>query len=473
MVKKPFTLQRSIAERLRLTALLETEVRHIKVAITPYFSKSEGRVRAAKTMPLNQREFFKMTSKQFRTPLTAALLMAAASLAVLASPAAAAPLKLTTAVNNALAEEQKAEAKGDMAAAQAALDKAKAVSGLTDNDNYMINRISINVGIKTNNHAAAAAAAEGAADSPVIPDEDKAQITKFALILANEQKHTDKALAYAKTLAATNPTDPSLVSNITVAYYNAKDYADAQTMLQKQIAADKAAGKVTSRETLQNLLDVQVAQKDETGAETTLEQLVAEYNDPKDWTQMIDVAISSKGIRDLEVVWLGRLIFLVGATPSSQDANLFGATASHATFFGDALVAQRHGGTGFPDPTARAEADKKTIPAQIAAGQKQNGEYNVKLAEALYSYGMYPEAEAAAKLAISKGGTKDSTEAPMVLGQALTAQGKYDDAVAAFGQVQGGGPATARITRLWTDYAKIKKNPPAATASAAPAAPAK
>jgi tetratricopeptide (TPR) repeat protein len=474
MVKKPFTLQRNIAKRLRPTALLETEVRHIKVAITPYFSKSEGRVRAAKTMPPNQREFFQMTSKRFRTPLTAALLMAAASLAVLASPAAAAPLKLTTAVNNALAEEQKAEAKGDMAAAQAAIDKAKAVPSLTDNDNYMINRISINVGIKSNNHAAAAAAAEAAAESPVLPPEDKAQITKFALILANEQKHTDKALAFAKTLAATNPTDPSEVSNITVAYYNAKDYAGAQAMLQKQIAADKAAGKAPSRETLQNLLDVQVAQKDEAGAEATLEQLVAQFNDPKDWTQMIDVAISSKGIRDVEVVWLGRLIFLSGATPSQQDVNLFGATASHLTFFGDAQIAAQHGGTGFPDANARADADKKTIPAQIAAEQKQNGNYSAKLAEALYSYGMYPEAEAAAKVAMTKGGATDSTEAPMVLGQALTAQGKYDEAIAAFGQVQGGGPATARITRLWVALANIKKNPPAAApAAAAAAAPAK
>jgi len=413
-----------------------------------------------------------MTTKQFRTPLTAALLMAAASFAVLASsPAAAAPLKLTSAVNNALAEEQKAEKANDMAAAQAAIDKAKAVPSLTDNDKYMINRIAINVGIKANNHAAAAEAAEGAADSPVIPEEDKAQITKFALILANEQKHTDKALGYAKALAATNPTDPAVISNITVAYYNAKDFAGAKVMLQKQIDADKAAGKPTSRETLQNMLDVQVAEKDEAGAEATLEQLVAEFNDPKDWTQMIDVAITSKGIRDLDVIWLGRLQFMVGATPSQQDSNLFGATASHATFFGDALVAQQHGGTGFPDPTARAEADKKTIPAQIAAGQKQNGQYNVKLAEALFSYGMYPEAEAAAKLAQSKGGMTDTSEAPMVLGQALAAQGKYDDAIAAFGQVQGGGPATARITRLWTAYAKIKKNPPAATASAA--APAK
>ena len=45
----------------------------------------------------------------------------------------------------------------------------------------------------------------------------------------------------------------------------------------------------------------------------------------------------------------------------------------------------------------------------------------------------------------------------MVLGQALSAQGKYDDAVAAFGQVSGGGPVTPRIARLWADYAKIKK----------------
>ena len=286
-----------------------------------------------------------MTSKQFRAPLTAALLMAAASVAVLASsPAVAAPPKLTSAVNNALAEEQKAEAKGDIPAAQAALDKAKAVPNLTDNDTYMINRIAINVGIKSNNHAAAAAAAEAAADSPAMPAEDKPQIVKFALILANEQKHTDKAVAYAKALQATNPTDPGVISNITVAYYNAKDYAGAQSMLQKQLEADKAAGKAPSRETLQNLLDVQVAQKDEAGAETTLEQLVAGYNDPKDWTQMIDVALSSKGLRDVEVVWLGRLIFLSGATPSQQDVNLFGSTASHLTFFGDAQVAMKHGG---------------------------------------------------------------------------------------------------------------------------------
>ena len=409
-----------------------------------------------------------MTSKQFRGPLAAALLAAAASVALLPAPAMAA-LKLTTAVNNALAEEQKAEKAGDMKGAQAALDKAKAVASRTPNDDYMINFVAINVAIKNNDHATADVAAEAAAESPAMPPEDKANITRLALLLANEMKHTDKALTYAKTLQATNPTDPTVINAITIAYFNAKDYTSAKAVIQKQIEAESAGGKKPSEATLRNLLEVQANQKDEAGAEQTLETLVADYNNPQDWTQMIDVAISSKGIRDVEVIWLGRLLFAVGATPSAQDLTLFGSTADHLTFYGDAALASQHGGTGFANDSPRAETDKKTIQAQMAAGEKQNGLYNAKIAEALYSYGMYPEAAATAQLAMTKPGKPDASEAPRVLGQALMAQGKYDEAIAAFGKVTGGGPATQRITRLWVAYANVKKNPPAAAPAAAAA----
>lgn len=62
--------------------------------------------------------------------------------------------------------------------------------------------------------------------------------------------------------------------------------------------------------------------------------------------------------------------------------------------------------------------------------------------------GMFPEAETAAKLAIQKGGNPDASQASMVLGRALTAQGKYDEAVVAFGQVKA-GTVTPRSARLW------------------------
>src|SRR5262249_52195436 len=158
----------------------------------------------------------------------------------------------------------------------------------------------------------------------------------------------------------------------------------------------------------------QVEDKDQAGAQKTLELLVADYNEPGDWQQMIDVTMGTQGLRDLDSVWLGRLLFLSGATVSPTDASLIGATASHLTFYGDAQVAQSHGGNGFPDANAAANKDKATIQQQIAAESKQNGQYAVKLAEALYSYGMYPEAEAAARLAMQKGGAADASEAPMV-----------------------------------------------------------
>jgi TolA-binding protein len=225
----------------------------------------------------------------------------------------------------------------------------------------------------------------------------------------------------------------------------------------QRIEADKKAGRVPDRKTLQMLLSAQSQMKDEAGMADTLEEEAADYNDPADWSEIIAITFGTPGLRDQDQIWLGRLLFVVGAQVPPTDASTVGQLASQHGFFGDAVNAKAHGGQVDPDPAPRADSDKKTMPDQIAQQQAQDGAYNAKLAEALYGYGMYREAEAAAKQAIQKGGNPDPSEAPMVLGQALTAQGKYDDAVVAFGQVKGGGPVTPRIARLWTDYAKIKK----------------
>jgi len=225
----------------------------------------------------------------------------------------------------------------------------------------------------------------------------------------------------------------------------------------QRIEADKKAGRVPDRKTLQMLLSAQSQLKDEAGMADTLEELAAGYNDPADWSEIISITFGTPGLRDQDRIWLGRLLFVVGARVPPTDASTVGQIASQKGFFGDAVNAKAHGGQVDPDPAPRADSDKKTMPDQIAQQQAQDGAFNAKLAEALYGYGMYPQAEAAAKLAIQKGGNSDPSEAPMVLGQALTAQGKYDDAVAAFGQVKGGGSVTPRIARLWAAYTRIKK----------------
>jgi tetratricopeptide (TPR) repeat protein len=407
-----------------------------------------------------------MTTKSTRILLAAAFLSATAAAAVLATSASAATLN--EAVQRHLQAAQTAAGKNDFATAATEITAARAVSGRTPFDDLMINRFAIPVEVGAKDLASAAQAADDVADSSALEDKEKPGAYNTAVMLAINQKQFDKAAKYAKLLEATHPTDPGQIKNIGDAYYLGNDFTNAKTFAQGQIDAAKKAGKVPDKNLELVVMSADVGLKDEAGAEAVLEDMVATYNDPADWAQLIDVAVTSEGIRDVEAVWLGRLLYLTGAPASKQDMDMIGTIASHLTFFGDAVNAKAKGGTIDPDPTPRADADKKTIADQISAENAQPGIYSAKLAEALYSYGMYPEAEAAANVAMTKGGNPDASEAPMVLGQALTAQGKYADAKAAFAKVTGGGPATQRITRLWVDYDNAKLNPaPAAPAPAA------
>ncbi|HWU54353.1 MAG TPA: hypothetical protein VN175_02545, partial [Rhizomicrobium sp.] len=376
-----------------------------------------------------------MTSKFLLAAATAGLLFGTAYSVTAAD--APKPPKLTNAIAKNLQDAQKAGNAKDYPTALAAIDKAKAVSGPTPYDTLMINRFAMGIHIGMNDLAAAGADAEAAADvdPSAIPDADKPNVYKPALQLAMNAKHYDKAMKYAKLYQATNPpaADQPL---ITQAFYLGGDYATATAMAQKNVDAAATAGQKPARNDLDVILASQVKQKDEAGAEKTLEQLVANYNMPEDWNQLMAVSLTTKGMRDIDYVYMGRLMFLQsGGKVRPEDASLIGSTASRLAFYGDSIQAQKLGGTGFPDNTAKADADKKTMSAQIAAGANQNGQYNVKLAEALYGYGMYPEAITAAQAAKSKGGAQDPTEADMVLGMAQTASGQYANAVTTFGAI--------------------------------------
>jgi hypothetical protein len=403
-----------------------------------------------------------MTSKFLPAAAMASLLLGTAQ-GAMAADAPKAP-KITHAIAVALTDAQTAAGKKDYVAAQAAVDKAKAVSGPTPYDSLMINRFAMGIHVGAGDMAAADVDAEAAADvdPAVIPDADKAVVYKPALQLALSTKHYDKALKYAKLyMALTPPPTGADLALATQALYLGGDYAGATAVAQKNIDTATAAGQKPARSDLDIVLAAQVKQKDEPGAEKSLEALVANYNMPEDWNQIMGVSLTTKGMRDIDYIYMGRLMLVNGGKVSATDASLVGSVANKSALYGDADAMQKLGG---PAPDARMAADKKSLPAQIAAEEKQGGEYAVKTAEALYGYGMYPEAEAAAHLAQTKGGAKDSTEAPMVIGMAQAAQGKYAEAATTFGGITAPNPASARVVRLWGYYAKSKANPATAAA---------
>lgn len=404
-----------------------------------------------------------MTSKFVIAAVSVGLLFGASAMA---ADAPKSP-KLTHAVAVALTDAQKAIGTKDYPTALAAIVKAKAVSSPTPYDTLMINRFSMGIHVGMGDLAAANVDAEAAADTDPsqIPDADKPPVYRAALQLAMNAKHTDKAMKYAKLFLATTPPPTGQDLGLaTMALYQGGDYATATAIAQKNIDAATAAGQKPALSDLQIIMNSQVKQNDQASAEKTLETLVADYGQPQDWNQLMAVALTTKGMRDIDYIYMGRLMFLQGGPVPATDASLVGSTSSRLGFLGDAVEAQKHGATGFPPADAKADADKKTIPAQIAAGPKQNGLYNVKLAQALYGYGMYPEAIASAQLGKSKGGYPDATEADMVIGMAQAASGQYAAAVTTFSGIQAPNPASARVVRLWGYFAKAKASPATAAA---------
>jgi hypothetical protein len=144
--------------------------------------------------------------------------------------------------------------------------------------------------------------------------------------------------------------------------------ATAQAARQR-IEADKKAGRVPDRNTLQMLLSAQSQLKDEAGMADTLEEEAADYNDPADWTEIIAITFSSPGLREQDSIWLGRLMFVVGAPVPAVNASTVGQIAGQHGFFGDAVNAKAHGGQVDPDPAPRADSDRKTMPDQIASNR--------------------------------------------------------------------------------------------------------
>ena len=356
---------------------------------------------------------------------------------------------------------------GDAKGAVDAIKAAQVLPDLTDFDKYKINEFLAIADNKVGDTAEAETAAVAAADSPVLPDADKSEAYIHALVISMSNKHYTVAIKYGRLFEALGQTDPRVTEELLEAYLDSGDTADTQIYLKKVLDADAAAGRMPDEALLDTQFKLQVQAKDQAGALKTLETLAVNYNETYDWEQLIDVMFGQKGLGYSDVISLGRLLYASPGTVPKDDATIVAETAEHLAYYGDVQTSVNKGAKPVPGLAGKIAADKKGLDGQIAQSGRQGGLFNAKLADVLYGYGRYAEAEAAARIAVAKGGNPgDTAEAPMVLGEALFAQGKYAEAAQVFGGVKGGGPVTARIAEIWHAYAEAKARPAAAAAPA-------
>lgn len=431
-----------------------------------------------------------MNKNIVRAAFAAILLSTTASVALVATPAAAASDKdkekeksISRAVIKPMIEVQKAVQAGDWATAMVHLKEAQAIPERTPYDDYKIDQFMAYAAVNLKDYPAAIAAYEAMAASPEEEAADKAG-TRHNLVLLNyDAKDYAKTIKYGEELVALGTVDEKIATTLAQAYYFTNDYAKAEQWAKKVVDADTAANKPPDQGALSVMLSAQAKQGKQDDAAGTLELLAANYGKPSDWAKLIDVALGTPGIQNSDGIDLYRLRDATGAMQDANDYALMATIALQMGFPGEAktildkgIAAGRLTTTGmaasqYKSAVAGAASDDKTLPkfAKEAEARK-TGDYDEKLAETYYGYKRYDEAETVARRALSKPGLKDPEQAKMILGMSLTQQGKYEDAIAQFKEVENAGGRAARVkaAHLWASFAHSKL--PAPTASAAPAA---
>ncbi len=420
-----------------------------------------------------------MTNRYARAAFAASLLCATAGASTLIWTATAqAADKLSADVGKPLQDAVKSAQAGDWAGAVASVKIAQAVTDRTPFDDYKINSILAYIAINMKDYDTATTATEASADSPAMPDEDKQKTYYNAVLLSSAAKHYQKAITYGQDLATLNGVDDKIEAQLAVDYYELKDMAHAQQMAQKAIDMAKAAGKPADPNSLRIVMQSQASQNNEAGAEQTLETLAVTQNDMPSWHSLIELALGTKGMKDVDAFYLFRLKLLIGSMQAADDYNTLAGVAAQLGYPTEAAnVLQQgitagkvsSGGELLAKARKDAAADERMLPAIAAQAEKsKTGEQDIKLAEDYWGYGRFADAEAAARRAMSKGGLKDPAEGPLLLGASQVAQAKYADAIQTFGQVDGSA-AKQKVAHLWSLYAQSKQPQSAAAPAPAPA----
>lgn len=384
-----------------------------------------------------------------------------------AAPRAEQKSKVSKAVTEQLVDAQKSLQSKDYQGALAKLKEAQAVPDRTPFDNYIIDRLMAAADQGLNDMPSASAAVLAAADTGVVPDDDKKAVYHDALQASAFLQQWPKTIAYGQQLAQINGLDSTTAANLAIAYYNTGDFAHAQQSAQQSIDFAKAAGQPPDQNAMKIVMSSQVKQNNQGGAEQTLEQIALMNNTPDSWAQLIAVSFGAKGMSDLNALYLYRLLVLSGGM-KPEDYKVMGSLAIQLGYPTEAVRVLQQGGQGgaaLNKARHDAAADASALPQIAASAEKSRaGEQDVKLGEDYWGYGRYADAEAAAHRATGKGGLKAPSEGPMLVGAAQVAQGKYAEAVQTLSQV-GGNQANTRTAHLWSLYAQAKQG----SASAAPA----
>ena len=254
--------------------------------------------------------------KNFLRAAFVAALMSTASvtgMAMTTTPAQAAD-QLSKDVAVDLKAAQDALTAKDIATAAAQIKAAQALADRTPFDDFTINRFLSAVAAQQQDYATAATAYDAFIAAPFFnnlkPEEQKAAYHDATIVSQNAQ-HWSKVIEYGQKLEAMQGLDDLTETMIAIAYFQTKDNTNALKYAQMAVAAAKAEGKEPQPNATIIIGNIE-GKSDPDAARRAIETLILSSNNPDDWGKLIDDALSHKGTKSIDALFLFRLRNAVG-----------------------------------------------------------------------------------------------------------------------------------------------------------------
>lgn len=378
-------------------------------------------------------------------------------------PAAPKP-QFTKEVQNALAEAQKLQQKGDLDAALVKLNEALA-GAQTPDDKYYSGQLLYNIGVTKQDNAVIEKATIAMLDSGGAPADLQAPLLQNAAAFAIQRNDNAAALKYYEQLAQVKPNDGDIIVGLAELYAQSNNIPQAIGTLQRAIDAKKAASEAVPETWYKRMLAIAYDAKRNDLVTPASMALVSAYPTPDNWRDSLVLFKTGTQIDDQTNLDVMRLQKAAGALKGESDYYEYADLAYRRGLYGESKAVIDAGVAAnqvsltkdtFRElnglATARIAEDKASLAKlETAARAAANGREAMATGDAFLNYGDYAKAAELYRLALTKTGV-DADVANTRLGIALAGSGDKAGASEAFGKVANG--ARAQVAQFWNAWVK-------------------
>jgi hypothetical protein len=298
---------------------------------------------------------------------------------------------------------------------------------------------------------------------------DQLQMVELLAKLNYQEKDYLRAVSWLRRYLQEGGSDASLRDLLPQALYLANEHKAAAEELETRIAADEAAGRTPSEQTLRLLISSHVQAKDDTGYVRALERMAMSYPKPEYWTELLSRVTKQPGFS--ERLWLDvyRLRLAANLMRSADEYVEMAQLALNAGYPAEALKvidrglslsllgngkdAANHGALRERASKA-AEKDSADLPrAESSARNAREGDALVNVGFVHVTAGTPAKGVPLMEQGVAKGNLRRADEARLHLGLALWQAGRKDDAVKALAEVKG-NDGSANLARVWSVFVR-------------------